>query len=504
MSDGDTDNVNDANEPSETDDEAIKRLSALPAMEYDRLREAEAKKLGVRISVLDDLVRKDRQQDNPDIQSTDSSDNELIEGIQPWCETVNGPDLANEIRTLVSSYCILPRGADIAITLWCLSSYSINNFRIYPKLCLSSPEKRCGKTTTLEVIGAVVDRGLVAANMTSAVLFRISDMYAPSLLIDEADSFIHGDEALRGIINSGHTKSSAFVWRVEGDSNERKPVKFSTFVPMCIAMIKTPPDTIVDRSIMAHLRRKMPGETVKRLPIELKSECTEIRRRCKRWAEDHARELRNSNPVVPQLSNERAMDNWGPLLSVADELGGDWPGHARAAMLTMESVEDDDTDAIGPAILADIKKILGNRKGDRIKSSELVDQLVDMEERPWCEWKRGKPMTTTSLARLLKPYKIKSRDIRDGTVARGYLLKDFEDSFSRYLDTPLPQTATTLQANKNAGCSDSESTTPFSHVAVKSDPEPMQNAGCSVVAFDPMRTKGNHGLEFEAADFEAE
>ena len=60
--------------------------------------------------------------------------------------------------------------------------------------------------------------------------------------------------------------------------------------------------------------------------------------------------------------------------------------------------------------------------------------MVELEDRPWCEWKRGKPMTKNSLARLLKPFKIKSKKIRTlDSTPRGYERNDFIDAFSRYL-----------------------------------------------------------------------
>jgi len=55
---------------------------------------------------------------------------------------------------------------------------------------------------------------------------------------------------MRGIINSLHRRSSAFVLGVDGEGAAMMPKKFSTWSPMAIAMIKAPPDTIKDRSLM--------------------------------------------------------------------------------------------------------------------------------------------------------------------------------------------------------------------------------------------------------------
>ena len=484
------DAIEQAEAPKETDEQAIKRLAALSPMEYDRVREEEAKSLGVRVSSLDKEVQGRRKALKPDDEMPD----ELVDGIEPWPDEVNGEVLAGEIRATFNRYCALPEGGDIALTLWVIASYCINAFRIFPKVCLSSPEKRCGKTTTLEVVGALAHRSLVASNLTPSVLFRSIEAWQPSLLIDEGDTFLNDNEELRGIINSGHTRSTAFVLRTEENNGVREPVKFSTWAPMMIAMIKTPPDTIKDRSIMVHLRRKLPGEQVERLSYELADDCGDLRRKCKRLADDIMERLWLHDPEIPRLANDRAMDNWLPLLSVADLVGGEWPQLARGAMMKMEQAEDDN-DTVGQMLLKDIREMFQQRQAERLFSDDLVRALVAMEERPWCDWRRGKPITKNSLARLLAPFQIKSRDLRLGSqVKKGYRLSDFADAFERYLPrTPPDQNATTLQARSDAGSSQFQNATQGKGVAFQKSPQPYSHAGCSVVAFENGGIEGQRG-----------
>src|SRR5260221_610896 len=88
-----------------------------------------------------------------------------------------------------------------------------NAWRIYLLLIINSPEKGCGKTTVLDVVGRTCSRPLFTSNITPAALFRVVEAVQPTLLIDEADSFAAENEELRGVINSGHTRSGAFVIR---------------------------------------------------------------------------------------------------------------------------------------------------------------------------------------------------------------------------------------------------------------------------------------------------
>lgn len=467
-------NGNHAIASSSSDDQTLERLAALSLLEYDRCREAEAKKLNVRVTTLDQLVRAvgGRQAEN--------TSDELIEGVEPWPDPVSGIDMLNDVRARLNKHCVLPPRADIAMSLWVAAGYSINCFRIFPKLCLSSPEKRCGKTTTLEILAALSYRALLASNLSAAVLFRSIDAWQPTLLIDEADTFLHGNDELRGVINSGHTRAGAFVLRVDGDAME--PKKFSTWSPMAIAMIKTPPDTIRDRSVMIQLKRKAPTDTVEKVTIDLSDQCRDTRGKLKRWADDNAEALKKANPDVPKLGNDRAQDNWLPLLAVADTAGGDWPRLAREAIEELEQKEDAD-EGVGVMLLSDIQAIFSERNADKLSSEDIVKALIDLDERPWAEWRRGQALSKNALARLLKDFGIRSGTIRtcgNGT-AKGYYLKNFEDSFTRYLAGGAIQSVTRSQVNGGGGFSGFSNVTEGESVTLQKPREARLNEGCDVV-----------------------
>jgi hypothetical protein len=84
------------------------------------------------------------------------------------------------------------------------------------------------------------------------------------MLIDEVDTFLADKSDLRGVLNSGHTKSAAFVLRCVGDDSVPQP--FSTWCPKVFAHIGRVHPTLEDRSIRIQLRRKLKVQTVKRIP----------------------------------------------------------------------------------------------------------------------------------------------------------------------------------------------------------------------------------------------
>jgi Protein of unknown function (DUF3631) len=93
-------------------------------------------------------------------------------------------------------------------------------------------------------------------------------------------------------------------------------------------------------------------------------------------------------------------------------------------------------------LLADIRAAFQLKGTDRLSSDDLVAHLISLDERPWPELTKGKPITKNGLARLLRPFGISSGTIRVAgeRTAKGYYLSTFDDAFARYLP---PQNVTT-------------------------------------------------------------
>ena len=134
--------------------------------------------------------------------------------VEPWPEPVNGAVLLNDLRQVFQRFVVLPRWSAEALALWTLHTYAFERRDVSTYLGLESPEKRCGKTTLLTVLSELVNRPVVAANISSPALFRVIEEMRPTLLIDEADTFLQGNDELRGILNSGYTRKTAYVVRV--------------------------------------------------------------------------------------------------------------------------------------------------------------------------------------------------------------------------------------------------------------------------------------------------
>src|SRR5690348_5238732 len=139
---------------------------------------------------------------------------------EPWPEPVDGPSLIGGIASEIKRYVVLNEEEAEAIALWVLNTHSHDAFPISPRLAITSAEKGCGKTTILDIVGRLVSRPMPTSNVTPASVFRIIEAARPTLLIDEADTFLTGNGDLRGILNSGHRRSVAHVTRTVGDNHE--------------------------------------------------------------------------------------------------------------------------------------------------------------------------------------------------------------------------------------------------------------------------------------------
>ncbi|HKF96485.1 MAG TPA: DUF3631 domain-containing protein, partial [Gammaproteobacteria bacterium] len=391
-------------------------------------REQEAKDLGIRVGTLDKEVDRLR---TPLETDAGAGTPMVFDEPEPWEEPVDGATLLDSLADTFTQHAKLPEHAPDALALWVLQTYSHEAAFICALLLLTSPQKRCGKTTVLALLKRLCYRSLPASNVTPAVVFRTVEKYAPTVLIDEADTFLKQSDELRGIINSGHSRDLAFVIRNVGEDHE--PHRFSTWGPKAIAMIGNPAETIMDRSVVVKLTRKLPREKTARL--RPKVTFADLTRQCARWAKDNLDQLTKAAPEMPANLNDRASDNWEFLVALADAAGGDWPERARKAAIALSGDDVIEDDSIKVQLLADIRDILAKWQQAYIPSRNLVEKLVALEDRPWCEFGRtGKPLTQRTLANLLHPFGITSgAHRRNNLVFKGYPVEKFQDACKRYI-----------------------------------------------------------------------
>jgi Protein of unknown function (DUF3631) len=351
---------------------------------------------------------------------------------EPCPDPVDGASLLNELAGNVRDYMVMSEAEAAATALWVVHTYTLEACHISPRLAITSPQKGCGKSTLIDWLTAVTLRPLKNDNISAATVYRVIEAAQPTLLIDEGDSFLGERDELRGILNSGHRKGGN-VLRVVGDGANAEVRQFATWAACAIALIGKLADTLHDRSIHIKLQRKRADERPKQLRLDRPDpDLVRLSRQCARWATDNCEAIHGIDPDMPASLFNRQADNWRPLLAIADAAGGKWPAKARAAALALSGQQADDSESID--LLADVRAYFDRSGSDRVFSKVLASELASDPERPWAEYNRGKSITQTQIANLLRPFRIISETIRIGEErAKGYLRVHCEDVFDRYL-----------------------------------------------------------------------
>jgi hypothetical protein len=354
--------------------------------------------------------------------------------VEAWDAAVNGAELLDGLSGLLRRHVVLPLWVPETLALWVVHTYAFHLRNVTTYVGVVSPEKRCGKTTLLTLLGKLANRSLVAANISPPAMFRVIERVHPTLLIDEADTFLQGKEELRGILNAGCNQESAYVVRIdpaEAGSIYDGLRKYSCWCPKVIAAIGELPETLADRCIVVTMQRKRSGEVCERLR-KLNGE--EWRRKCARFVADNAAAIEAAEPSVPEGLNDRAVDIWEPLLALADIAGGIWPELAREAATGLSGGKEDVCQC--GLLLRHIQVVFTMMETDKLFSRTLVDYLMKMKNPPWAGLLKGKVLTDVWLAQQLRRVGVTPRTVWiDGATARGYVVADFADAFARYATT---------------------------------------------------------------------
>jgi Protein of unknown function (DUF3631) len=229
------------------------------------------------------------------------------------------------------------------------------------------------------------------------------------------------------------------------------------------------------------MRRRAPHEVVqswrrRRVVPALRA----LRERLHEAVRAHVEHLHDAEPDLPV--EDRAADCWEPLVALADAAGGSWPDRARRACLALSGEVEPDEATAGERLLADLHEVWGDEP--HIPTADLLPRLHALEESPWGDW-YGHPFTARDLARLLRPYRIRSKTIRLGDATpKGYSKIDLEDAWSRYTRTPA--TSATAPQPRGMAPTTSENggggSVAYSGSGIRNGPDQREQADVAEVA----------------------
>ncbi|MFD0600189.1 DUF3631 domain-containing protein [Catellatospora coxensis] len=300
---------------------------------------------------------------------------------------IDGADLLDRLRAAIKLYVILPSTESLdAVVLWIAATYALPAWACAPRLVIRAPEKRCGKSRLLDLIEAACHNPLITVNASPAAVYRaIGTDNPPTLLIDEYDTIFRnlGDnDDLRGLLNAGHQRNRPAI---RYDNNAQCNQIISTFAMAAMAGIGAAPDTIEDRAVVVHMRRRAGREKVKPWRIMRdRPAVAAIGAELSEWLLGDLDALRVAEPVMPV--EDRAADTWEPLIAVADLAGGDWPIRARTAAVTLTGAKEENAATSDRVrLLIDCRTIFAETGADALPTALLLERLRGLEESPWSD-----------------------------------------------------------------------------------------------------------------------
>ena len=336
-------------------------------------------------------------------------------GKRPAEPPPDGAALLDELAATFTRYvAFADEYSAAAVTLWVATTHALPAFECAPRLALTSPQKRCAKSRTLDIIAGTCHQPLATSDATVAAIFRsIGAEHPPTLIIDEADAMFgtkklaEQNEDLRKLLNAGHQRGRPAL-RCVGPN--QIPTPFEVFAMAALAGIGSLPDTITDRAVNVTMRRRAPGETVSQFRARRDGPVLDkLRDRLAEWAGSWVDKLTDAAPDMPVT--DRAADTWEPLIAIADAAGGHWPTTARAACRALVAAADtaDEERSHGTRLLSDVRDIFAAKGVSFLPSAELVAELRRIEESPWGEFE----LTVSKLA-----YRLREFGIKPGRAAR--------------------------------------------------------------------------------------
>jgi hypothetical protein len=277
------------------------KVSLSPA-QRSQLSKVVAKRLGVRVGALD----ADHHNEG---EEAPKKAPRLLEKIEPWPEPVDGAALLSEIHDKVlNRYVVLDSHLAVAPTLWTVLTYCYDLFYVLPILRVYSPEKQCGKSTLLDALEQVAIRPMLVSDPTNSALFRMTDRYHPSWLLDEAQAYVKLGTEISHYLDSCYQRDR-LAMRVNPTTLEVE--FFQTFSCVAVASIGLLTDTVEDRGIHVRMHQKGGQKELPQLVDALEGEpdyFPTLRRKLVRWVTDNRDTIQTTRLPRPHFLWNRLWD----------------------------------------------------------------------------------------------------------------------------------------------------------------------------------------------------
>ena len=194
------------------------------------------RRMGFRAKVLEKQIKLRRSAIAREERSTSNS----------WDRPVDGAELLTELAATLKAYVVLPDHAEVAIALW---ASACSRLRCRSNLAVFNDQQPHQK---VRQIHPACTSARACAQPDARIEFHRSVHLYGRQACNLADRRSREDRKGRRAsqrLNGGYSRRQAFV--------VRKGVRYSIWSPKVIALIGRLPDTIMDRSVVIRMRRKL-------------------------------------------------------------------------------------------------------------------------------------------------------------------------------------------------------------------------------------------------------
>lgn len=357
-------------------------------------------------------------------------------------DAISGPELLERLEAFLRRFVVMGEDLPALLALWLIGTYCYTVFEYFPYLVLRSPEKRCGKSRTLDLIAMLgFNAHQPTSSPTEAQIFREPREDGGVQIYDEMENMTGDKErwsAVTSVFNAGFHKGQV-VTRYRKSSQGQQKETFETYVPRAIASISSLESTLEDRSILLMMQRLLPGQQTERFSLRRLDYQAQIIR------DDLHIFALTMAPMIAELYDEsefpglsgldhRAVDLWEPLLSIAAVIDASDGTRTLTDRMTRLAERlggeraSRSADDPNPIIIEVLDECLLLGTEAKVSAHDLTEKV-----RLRLGWES---LTPKALSNRLHPLGLKSKQWREGKEKRrGYVFtrEQIDDLARRYI-----------------------------------------------------------------------
>lgn len=232
-------------------------------------------------------------------------------------------DLWKETRQFIYNHLFLPEEPlyDV-LTSWTLATWVTEVWTVVPYIFFFGPPAT-GKTRGLEVLQRLTYRGMLASNLSPAVMYHICHLYHPTLFLDETAIYTYeGKTEVVHLLNSGYRRGQPAM-RMKGKGADMAPAFFDVFGFKSLAGTKTLARTLESRCLMIMMlkaRRKVKLSINENKATEIRGKLLQLRLNTLAASDVSViSDVFLKDTPKLDVNDGRLIELFSPLLSIAND-----------------------------------------------------------------------------------------------------------------------------------------------------------------------------------------